>query len=76
MPRTITHSQYESLVSYPTEPTQRTVYRADGFDKRLISLGLLAWDGEGVRMTDAGREALVAYRKRYGIREIAAMREP
>ena len=67
--KTITHSQYESLRTYPTEPTQHTVYRADGIDQRLIRLGLLAqdWTGGGVTMTDAGRAALVAYRERYGI---------
>lgn len=63
----LTHSQYESLRSYPESPTQRVVWRAGGFDERLIARGLLRREGEGVAMTDEGRAALAAYRTRYGV---------
>lgn len=68
MTKTISHRQYEDLRSYPTEPTQHTVWRNGGFSKSLLAAGLLRSTPDGgVAMTDAGRAALVAYRERWGV---------
>lgn len=67
--RTINHSQYEELRSYPTETTSRVVWRNGGHPKSLLRAGLLLEGKDGsVTMTDAGRAALAAYREKWGVR--------
>jgi hypothetical protein len=75
MARTISHTQYESLVSYEDG---NALWSNGGTPRALVSAGLVRSDGlarEFYVITPAGSAALDAYRTRWGIR-VAATREP